>query len=75
MVSGFNDGEASVESLLAFTDELTDRVAFIPSHRLAAAKYSRLGRDYPAARTAEPAPKRLRRIAALAQAKGLRVSA
>jgi pyruvate formate lyase activating enzyme len=73
VVPGFNDDEASLESILEFAGGLTPHVAFIPYHRLAAAKYRRLGREYPMARTAEPSAERLRSAAGLARAKGLRV--
>jgi pyruvate formate lyase activating enzyme len=73
VVPGFNDDKASLESLLEFAAHLTDQVAFIAYHRLATGKYRRLGREYPMARMAEPAPERFRGAAALAAAKGLRV--
>ena len=75
IVPGFNDDEASLESLLEFAADLTAPVSFIAYHRLAAAKYRRLGREYPMPQAAEPSAERLRSIAALAQAKGLRVIA
>ena len=75
VVPGFNDDEASLESTLEFAAELTDQVAFVPYHGLGAAKYRRLGREYPMPRTAELSPERLRSAADLAQKKGLRVSA
>jgi pyruvate formate lyase activating enzyme len=73
VVPGFNDDCASLEALIEFTASLSDQVTFLPFHRLAAAKYRRLGREYPMARTAEPAPELLRKAAALAAAKGLTV--
>jgi hypothetical protein len=54
VVPGFNDDKASLESLLEFTAQLTDQVAYIAYHRLATGNYRRLGREYPMARTAEP---------------------
>jgi pyruvate formate lyase activating enzyme len=75
VVPGFNDDEASLETILEFAAELNAPVAFIAYHRLAAAKYRRLGREYPMSRTAEPSAERLRSAAGLARAKGLRVSA
>jgi pyruvate formate lyase activating enzyme len=75
LVPGFNDDEASLEAILEFAAGLTAQVAFIPYHRLATAKYRRLGRDYPMARTAPPTAERLRSVAGLARAKGLRVIA
>ena len=58
-----------------FAADLTAPVSFIAYHRLAAAKYRRLGREYPMPQAAEPSAECLRSIAALAQAKGLRVIA
>jgi pyruvate formate lyase activating enzyme len=75
VVPGFNDDEASLESTLEFAAELTDQVVFVPYHGLGAAKYRRLGREYPMPQTAELSPERLRSAAGLAQAKGLRVRA
>jgi pyruvate formate lyase activating enzyme len=75
LVPGFNDDEASLEAILEFAAELAAQVAFIPYHRLAAAKYHRLGREYPMAQTGEPTAARLRSVVDLAQAKGLRVIA
>jgi len=75
VVPGFNDDEASLESLLTFAVELTDQVAFVPYHALAAVKYRRIGREYPMPRTAELSPERLQRAADLARARGLRVRA
>ncbi len=73
LVPGFNDDEVSLESLLKFATELTDQVAFIPYHRLAAAKYRRLGREYPMPRKGGISAESLRLATELAQAKGLRV--
>ncbi len=73
LVPGFNDDAASLESLLEFAAGLTDQVAFIPYHQLAAAKYRRLGRDYPMPRRAEISPDSLRRATALARTRGLQV--
>jgi len=75
VVPGFNDDGASLDSILSLTAEVTDQVAFIAYHRLGAAKYRRLGREYPMGHTDEPKPELLRHAAALAAAKGLTVRA
>ena len=73
VVPGLNDDEAPLRAILAFAAGLTDRVAFIPLHTLAEAKYRRLGRAYPAAGTPEPSPEALLRARRLAEAAGLAV--
>jgi pyruvate formate lyase activating enzyme len=74
VIPGFNDDDASLGGLLRFAAGLTDRVSFIPYHRLAEAKYRRLGRPYPAAAIPEPSPERMERAKALAGSIGLTVT-
>jgi pyruvate formate lyase activating enzyme len=73
VVPGFNDDISSLEAILEFAAELTDQVAFIAYHRLAEAKYRRLGRAYSMGATPEPTPELMQRAEALAAVKGLRV--
>jgi pyruvate formate lyase activating enzyme len=75
VVPGFNDDASSLEAILEFAAELTDQVAFIAYHRLAEAKYRRLGREYPVAATPEPTQEFMENVAVLAAAKGLHVRA
>jgi pyruvate formate lyase activating enzyme len=75
VVPGFNDDDASLNSILSFAATVTDQVAFIAYHRLGAAKYRRLGRKDPMGHTGEPRPEVLRQAAALAAANGLTVRA
>ncbi len=74
VVPGFNDGEGSLEPILAFAARLTKEVAFIPLHRLAEGKYRRLGRPYPSANTPRPTPAFMQHVAARATAWGLCVT-
>jgi pyruvate formate lyase activating enzyme len=73
VVPGFNDDEASLQGILDFAAPLTERVAFIPFHRLGEQKYRRLGRTAPTADVRPPSLPRLERAAALAAARGLTV--
>lgn len=73
VVPGFNDDESSLRAILDFAAELTDQVAFIAYHRLAAVKYRHLGRDYPTALISEPTQELLQSAAALAAARGMTV--
>lgn len=73
LVPGFNDDDRSLRGILEFAAELTERVAFVPYHRLGEGKYRRLGRPVPTAGTPEPSPEGLQRAATLAAALGLGV--
>lgn len=75
LVPGFNDDEASLRAILEFAAGVTDEVVFVAYHRLADAKYRRLGRAYPAVSTPAPPAATMQRAAALAAAVGLRVRA
>jgi pyruvate formate lyase activating enzyme len=73
VVPRFNEAEAALRPIVDFAAELTDCVAFVAYHGMAEAKYGRLGRAYPAAATPTPTAECMRRAAALATARGLRV--
>ena len=74
VVPGFNDGDASLGAILDFAAGLTREVAFIPFHRLAEAKYRRLGRPYPSENAAQPTPAFMQSLPARAAAWGLHVA-
>jgi pyruvate formate lyase activating enzyme len=75
LVPGHNDDDANLEAVAGFVTGLrhTRRVHILPYHRLASAKYDRLGLDNPMVEIPSPTPAAIERAVGILAASGLDV--